>query len=363
MKRKLIAALYDPYLDTLGGGEKHILSILKVLDDEGYEICIFWNKNLQSEIQQRFGLQYVNRLNFLPNIFTTSKPPINTWLTLRNFDFFLYVTNGSYFFSSAKRNFIFCMVPQRNLYQMNIINKLKTLNYKFITNSNFTQKWLNMWGITSHVIYPYVNSELIDIKVQNLKKEKIILTIGRFFGHLHSKKQSILISLFKQIKQTYPQFKNFKLIIAGGLKEEDKQYLSKLSSLVNDRLDIALETNFGYNRLIDLYRKSLFYVHFTGYGTDENVHPDQVEHLGIAPIEAMAGGCVVFCYNAGGPKEIIANGQNGFLFSNEKELVSNMLVVLDNQNLQKQIQLQAQKFVKDRFSYGVFKKRVKEVLL
>ena len=37
MKR---AALYDPYLDILGGGEKHILSILKVLEDEGYEIIV-----------------------------------------------------------------------------------------------------------------------------------------------------------------------------------------------------------------------------------------------------------------------------------------------------------------------------------
>ncbi len=40
MKRKK-AALYDPFLDVMGGGEKHILSILKVLEEKGFEIHIF----------------------------------------------------------------------------------------------------------------------------------------------------------------------------------------------------------------------------------------------------------------------------------------------------------------------------------
>ena len=67
------AALYDPYLDTLGGGEKHILSIVKVLEDEGYEINIFWDKNLQNQIENRFRIQFVNKFKFLPNIFNKKK--------------------------------------------------------------------------------------------------------------------------------------------------------------------------------------------------------------------------------------------------------------------------------------------------
>ena len=47
MKNKIKrVALYNPYLDTLGGGEKHILSILDVFAEQGYEINIFWDKNL-----------------------------------------------------------------------------------------------------------------------------------------------------------------------------------------------------------------------------------------------------------------------------------------------------------------------------
>ena len=98
-KRRI--ALYNPYLDTLGGGEKHILSILKVLEDEGCEISIFWDKNLQNEIQNRFALQFKNKLIFLPNIFKT-KDTLRTLKTLQTFDYFFYVTDGSYFFSPAK---------------------------------------------------------------------------------------------------------------------------------------------------------------------------------------------------------------------------------------------------------------------
>src|SRR3989344_1839839 len=148
------AALYDPYLDTLGGGEKHILSILKILNDEGYEICIFWNKNLLPQIERRFGLEFNDELEFLPNIFTKENL-VSKLTTLNNFDIFFYVTDGSYFFSSAKKNFVFCMVPNKNLYQMSLLNKLKTFNYQFITNSIFTKKWLNKWGVQSDVIYPY----------------------------------------------------------------------------------------------------------------------------------------------------------------------------------------------------------------
>ena len=50
MKNKIKrVALYDPYLDTLGGGEKHILSILEVFAEQGYEVNIFWDKNLTKE--------------------------------------------------------------------------------------------------------------------------------------------------------------------------------------------------------------------------------------------------------------------------------------------------------------------------
>lgn len=356
------AALYDPYLETLGGGEKHILSILKVLEDEGYEINIFWDKNLQKQIENRFRLQYVNRLKFLPNIFT-ARNPVNKLIALQAFNIFFYVTDGSYFFSSAGKNFVFCMVPNKSLYQSSILNRLKTSNYRYLTNSLFTKGWLKKYGLGAEVIYPFLNRDYLDLKIDNLKKENIILSIGRFYSHLHSKKQSILINLFNKLKQSNPLFKNFKLIIAGGLKQEDNRYFSELQTTIKNTSDIELKTNCTFEVMLELYKKSLIYVHLAGYGEDEEKNPERVEHLGITPLEAMASGCLTFCYNAGGPKEIIADGKNGFLFTTEAELINKMTSALSNTLLRDKIKSRAKKYVRDYFNYDLFKKRVKEIIL
>lgn len=360
MKR---AALYDPYLDTLGGGEKHILSILRVLEDEGYEINLFWDKNLQNQIENRFRLQFSRKLKFLPNIFRNSSFHLQKLMVLKDFDIFFYVTDGSYFFSSAGKNFVFCMVPNKNLYNLSLFNKLKLSNFRYITNSVYTQSWLNKWGINPQVIYPYLNQEFTDMRVDNLKKEKVILSVGRFYSHLHSKKQSILTKLFNKLKQSNPLFKNFKLIMAGGLNEEDKPYFNKLQLSINKSPDISLKTNLPYHELLNLYKKSLFYIHMTGYNVDQNKSPERVEHLGIAPLEAMASGCLTFCHDAGGPREIITDRENGFLFKTQEELIKKMLSVLSNPELQTRIKKRAKRFVQDNFNYEIFKKKVKEVIL
>ena len=63
------------------------------------------------------------------------------------------------------------MVPNIKLYNMNIVNRLKTLNTLFISNSVYTQHWLQKWGVKSDVIYPYVTNDLLETKLE-IKKEK-----------------------------------------------------------------------------------------------------------------------------------------------------------------------------------------------
>ncbi|MCL4385953.1 MAG: glycosyltransferase family 4 protein [Cyanobacteria bacterium] len=361
--KKRTAALYDPYLDILGGGEKHILSILKALEDEGYNINIFWRNDLQSQIENRFHLYFNNKINYLSYLFNTHSSIVTKILKLNKFDLFFYVTDGSYFFSSAKRNFIFCMIPQKNLYKMNLVNKLKTKNFRFISNSQFTRNWLKKYNIESEIIYPYINQDLIDLNEEKMIKDKIILSIGRFYSHLHSKQQSKIVYLYKKIVRKYSQFKDFKLIIAGGLSKKDNDYYLRLKSFINNDPNIILKTNLDYEDIKKLYRKSMFYLHFTGYGTDESKNPEKVEHLGITPLEAMASGCIVYCYNAGGPKELIKDGYNGFTFSNDDELIKKMLIVVNNQNKQKDIRSINKKYIENNFSYSIFRQRVKKIII
>lgn len=361
-KRKEKVALYDPYLDVLGGGEKHILSILKVLEEEGFEISIFWDRDIRRDIEQRLRLTFKPSLTFVPSIFDKKTSLFNKLAKLHSFAMFFYVTDGSYFFSSAKKNYVFCMVPKQDLYRINLLNRIKAVNYSFIANSDFTKNRLMKWGVHAETIYPYIDKEFIDLKIQTLKKDKIILSVGRFFKHLHSKRQDVIIKLFKKIKQNNTTLKDFTLILAGGLKEKDTAYFHELTSLVGDDSSIILLPNVPYDELFSLYKKSLFYWHFAGYGIDEYQHPELVEHFGIAPLEAMASGCITFCYRAGGPKEMVKDGVTGFLFSTDDELIIKMNTVMHNASLQEKIQHQAKKYVGAHFSYPVFKQKVREAL-
>lgn len=362
MKRKR-AALYNPYLDTLGGGEKYILSILKVLENEGYSLDIFWDKNLQHEFKVKFNLSFDYLINFVPNIFADQLGFVKKLLQLKKYDYFFYVTDGSYFFSTAKKNFIYAMVPKTSLYRLSTTNKLKILNCKFITHSKFTQKCLAHFGIDSILLYPYLDQEFIIAEPETFKKEKTILSVGRFFRHLHSKNQDRVINCFRKLKKSDKKFSNYKLVLAGGLKQEDTPYYDELKKIAGDDQSIIFKPNVTFHELHDLYKKATFYWHFAGLGSDENVHPEEVEHLGITPLEAMAMGCLTFCVNSGGPKENIQDGKTGFLFDTENELFKKMKSVTYKPQNQTKIRRNAKEYILDHFTFTKFKKNVKELIL
>lgn len=357
MKKNLNVALYDPYLDVLGGGEKYILSVLKVFHELGYQISIFWDGNLTKKIEEKFSLHYINKLRWLPNIFQRRSfliSTLRTLQTLRTFDYFFYVTDGSYFFSNAKKNYVYAMVPQQSLYSKNLINQLKTSNYTFITHSLFTQTHLAHWGIISTLLYPYIDMPHI---LSVPKKEKIVLCVGRFFKHLHSKRHDLAIKTFLLLKKN-PMFRDYRLVIAGGLQKEDEVYFSELKSFALGDNSIELKPNIPHNLLIQYYKKSMFYWHFAGFGIDDERHPELVEHMGITPIEAMAYGSIPFCFAAGGPKEIIIQGKNGFLFTDENELIMQMAQLQENPQKIQSLQKEAVAYAQKKFSYSQFEKQV-----
>lgn len=353
-------AIYDPYLDTLGGGEKHILSIAEVLAAKGYEINIFWDNDMRSELMNRFPLAHIKDYRFRPNIFKKSDTLL-TLKTLSDFEFFFYVTDGSYFASSAKKNFVFAMVPEKKLYSMNLVNRLKLWNYKFISNSPYTSRWLTRWGISPITIMPYLSNDIL--KTKTVKKDKIILSVARFFPHLHSKNHALLIEVFQKLKTAVASFKEYRLILAGGLKEEDRDYFSGLKEKAGNDKSILLKPNVSNDELIKLYRESKYFWHFTGFGVDEGKHPEMVEHFGIAPLEAMATGCITFCHNSGGPKFFIEDGKTGHFFSTQEELIAKMSKSENSEIAGMGLANKAMEFAKKRYNYEKFSDTIIRSLL
>lgn len=354
MKRKIKVALYNPYLDVMGGGEKHILSILKVFSEMNAEISVFWNNNLSKKINKRFLLQSLKISNWLPSLKTLGT--LKTLKNLASFDYFFYVTDGSYFFSLAKKNFVFCMVPNKKLYNLNLINRIKLWNYNFISISPYTTKWLRKWGINPITIPPHVDDDFF--LNEKVKKEKIILSVGRFFPQLHSKNQEKIIKIFKQLKDQHKEFLNYKLILVGGLKKEDEKYFNQLKLTAKNDPSIIFRPNILVDELKKLYKLSTYFWHLTGLGIDEEKNPEKVEHFGIAPLEAMASKCLTFCHNSGGPKEIIKDKKTGFLFKNDKELIEKMIMIEKNNNLKRKIIINGVKYLKDNFNYKLLKEKV-----
>ncbi|MCS6956668.1 MAG: glycosyltransferase [Patescibacteria group bacterium] len=357
LKNKKVA-LYNPFIETLGGGEKHIFLILDVFFKNGAEINVFWDKNISKELENRFPLALFKKIKWLPKKLISSS--LNALKTLKNFDYFFYMTDGSYFFSNAKKNFVFAMVPDKKLYNLNFLNRLKLWNYQFISNSPYTAKWLKNWGINSKIITPYIEESFF--AEENIKKEKIILSVARFFPHLHSKNQEKIIKTFLKLKNISSFFKDYKLILVGGLKTEDENYFQNLKSLAKNDSSIIFKPNISFDELKKLYKISDYFWHFTGLGVNEKKYPEQVEHFGIAPLEAMASGCFVFCHNSGGPQIIFENKEKDFLFNDEDELIKKMIYFEKNQSLKNEIINENKRFIKNNFNYKKFFNKVLTII-
>ena len=348
------ALIIDPYLDTLGGGEEHMMSMARVFEDKGFEITLAWDDpKIKINLSERFNLN-LSKLEFKVGFSLLSV--IERYRFTQQFDYLLYATDGSYFFSGAKNNYVFSMYPKKSLYKMSGLNILKLRNFQFIANSQFTEKHIKDWvGRPVHVITPYLQKDFF--KPINKHKNKTIVSIGRFFEHLHSKRQDILIDAFEQFQK---KESGWKLTLIGGLKDEDRDYFDKVIEKSKNNRNIEVIPNAPYKTMLSILDEATFYWHAAGYGINEQLHPDAVEHFGITPLEGLSRGCVVVAYDAGGQRDIIKNGVNGYLYTTIEELVDTTQKVAGDKLLYNKIQLKGVQTA-EQFDYEHFKKYCEQI--
>ena len=362
------AAIYDPYLDTLGGGERYCLTVAETLLASGYDVDIFWSKNkdIISKAESRFNLN-ISKLNIVDDIFNQSPSriefaqdkeninnivsqivpsknileKINTFIRkykiTREYDLIFYISDWSIPFLFSKNNLLHVQVPfsKKTSISQVLLNKIKLLFINhIICNSNFTKKFaINQFGAKSSVLYPPVDVEKF---YSNKPKENIILTVGRFDNILNSKKQDFLIESFIKLSKQN-KVGSWKMILAGASLDHPDQnlYLQYLKTL-SDGYPIEFVVNPDFNQLKSVYQKSSIYWHAAGFDVDELVHPENTEHFGMAPVEAMAAGLVPVVVNQGGLNEIIDNDIDGYLWDNQNELISKtQLLIASPTHLQK----------------------------
>ncbi|KKR11455.1 MAG: hypothetical protein UT39_C0007G0020 [Candidatus Woesebacteria bacterium GW2011_GWA1_39_21] len=339
------AAIYNPYWDTLGGGERYSISFAKVLVDLGYEVDIEWkDPEILKKIEKRFGLV------------TDNVRIVESVKRGDGYDLCFWVSDGSVPLLRSRNNILHFQVPFKNVNGNTLINRMKFFRIKsIICNSRFTKMIIDEeYAVKSVVVYPPCDIS----KIKPKRKQNLILFVGRFSQLLQSKRQDVLIDAFK--KSVKRGLRDWRLVLLGGIEVGADEYLKFLKKKAKSyRVDFIEGAD--YKTLVDYYGKAKIFWSASGYGENELKNPEKVEHFGMSGVEAMAGGCVPLLYESGGHREIVDNAKNGYTWNKLSEFVRLTINLVSDSKSLHQLSKEAVK-KSGNFSYEVFSEKIKEVL-
>lgn len=267
------------------------------------------------------------------------------------YDLFVYSGHGAPPFSFARQGLIYCHFPfesrptvgmqfnERWRKRHPVDRKIRSALYEWIwdrrmrgyatvlANSYFTSEWIErLWGRVAEVVYPPVA-----IDVQKVKKQNVIISIGRFIG-------SDQKTLVQQLR-AFPDFLgrvsgNWSLCIIGFCNEfpEDRAYLQSLRSLAKD-LPVSFLVNAERRTVLKTLAEAKLFWHTTGLREEVRTEPRHMEHFGIATVEAMMAGCVPLVPACGGSVEIVEHGVSGFHCNELDALVRHSVLLASEDSL------------------------------
>mgnify|MGYP001558754123 CR=1 FL=1 len=332
------AAIYSPYLDTLGGGERYVISVAKVFQENGFDVDVESKDNkIIDKLAKRFGMD-LSGINVVDSIKRGD-----------GYDYCFWLSDGSIPTLYARKNILHFQRPFSSVDGKSLINRMKFFRInKVVVNSNFTKKWIDKeYPVESVVIYPPVDVH----QFKPGKKENLILCVARFSQLEQAKRQDVLIKAFQRIYDS--GFRNWKLVLAGGSEVGRTKFVDQLIKKAKG-YPIKIIENPSFQKITGLYGSAKILWSASGFEVDENKMPQKVEHFGIMVVEGMSAGAVPIICNAGGHKEIIKSGENGYLWSTIEDLISNTKDIIDDSKLLKEISQRASKDAL-KYSYARFK--------
>ncbi|HUQ85038.1 MAG TPA: glycosyltransferase family 4 protein [Candidatus Limnocylindrales bacterium] len=352
--------IYDPYLDDLGGGEKYMMTAAVCLSKK-HNVSVFWDNQEDIEkLVKRFSFDF-NGISFTKNIFSKKVGFLERLRATKKYDAIVLLSDGSIPFVMSKKLFIHLQQPLEKIGQSSTKDRLKLsrINAVFY-NSEFTKSFneKKIPGIKSLVIYPPV-----DLIEKNIKKENIILNVGRFrvinLKNNDYKKQQVMVDVFK--KMIDKGLSKWRFVVAVSINDkEDPKFKEMTASAKGYPIEFLInKTN---KDLWDVYNKARIYWHASGFGEDLEKHPEYAEHFGISTVEAMGSGAVPVVVNAGGQKEIIENGKDGFLWETLSELEERTKLLMGENSIWEKMSNHAKIKAKD-FSKEKFCQEIEQLLV
>lgn len=338
------AAIYDPYLETLGGGERYCLAFAEVLVKKGWEVDLEWKEiSLRKKFEQRFGSN-LERINFVSDIKKGS-----------GYDLCFWVSDGSIPLLHSRKNILLFQIPFHDVDGRTLFNRMKLFRVDHsICYSKFVKGIIDKeYGIDSKVIYPPVET----LKIRPKRKENTILYVGRFSQLTQSKGQEVLVKAFKRFEKRYP---DWKLILAGGGGVGVGDYIHKLRK-ESEGHNIEIIESPDFETLLTIYGKAKIFWCAAGFGVNEKANPERMEHFGMTTVEAMAAGAVPLVFNAGGQKEIVEDGINGYRWNSTNELLKKTAELIKDKGNLRLLSAEARQR-SSFFGYDRFEKEISSLI-
>jgi len=336
--------IYDPYLDTLGGGERYCLDIAACLG-RAHDVCVFWDDpSILSQAQKRFHTD-IAKIRVSPNFWKTENL-IFKLQESRKYDALFMVSDGSIPSTLAKKTFLifqFPVITTRGLLENLKMQKITGI----LCYSQFVKKFLDkQFEKQVIVLTPSVDLEAF----KPGKKEQLILSVGRFTKGKNIKKQEFLIDVFKKLSEKY--LKNWRLVLAGGMLSKDADFVDSLNNRAKG-YPVTIMPDATFFEIQSLYGKARIYWHAAGFGEDLTLHPERAEHFGLTTIEAMSAGAVGVVFAGGGQREVVEDRVSGFLWHTQEDLmrITNSLIGKPKiwLRVSKAAQRRAKDFSRERF--------------
>ena len=181
-------------------------------------------------------------------------------------------------------------------------------DYQYICLNEFVKSKIHSSGAVADIKLAVLPPPVHLYPAANVK-EKIIVSVAEFVAH---HRHDLLIEAFAKLTQL-PQFQDWKLVLVGATSPEphNRSYLKHCMNLAAN-LNVEWVFNEAVDVIADIYPRASVYWQGTGLGADAQLHPEQLDRIGIAPLEAASAGCIVCLANAGAAFEMAFAAPGGF---------------------------------------------------
>jgi glycosyltransferase involved in cell wall biosynthesis len=308
-----------PYLDVYGGSERVCHNVIKTLLAHGQTVeLLTFNFDLErykevtgEELPNEVKVHSLGKRVEIEPPFTIYKRHrylVKLLKKHRNtltYDY-LFSTQSSSpfepgFLTKAKKNIAYVHFPEIHfeysrarlrkkvylwLFKRWLEQGIRKLDLVFC-NSKYTKEMIErFWkskGIKEPiVVYPPINLGSFWSDKPLSERSKRIIYVARY---VPAKRHETM----KKLANDLP---SYEFVSVGGLNEGEKSWFDKFSEDLPQ--NYTLKTNLPNSQLIAMLHDSQVYVHLM-----------EGEHFGIAPIEALASGCITLVHNSGGMREFI----------------------------------------------------------